>query len=151
MSHTFDGGLPSGTQKLVGFEPLREPSMQMHAPSAPIILPESGRADTADLEDFFENGSLSLHLVGPDGTILRANKAELELLGYDSTEYVGRNIADFHADKDVIEDILKRLKRGEKLVKYPARLVAKDVSIKHVEITSSVQFLHGKFKKTRCF
>jgi len=125
--------------------------MQTYAPPAPIILPESARADSADLEDFFENGSLSLHLVGPDGTILRANKAELELLGYEAAEYVGRNIADFHADKHVIEDILKRLKRGEKLVKYPARLVAKDGSIKHVEITSSVQFVRGKFKNTRCF
>jgi hypothetical protein len=26
-----------------------------------------------DLEDFFENGAVGLHLVGGDGTILRAN------------------------------------------------------------------------------
>jgi PAS domain S-box-containing protein len=37
-------------------------------------------------------------LVGRDGTILRANKAELSMLGYGPEEYIGRNIAEFHAD-----------------------------------------------------
>jgi PAS domain S-box-containing protein len=106
---------------------------------------------THDMEDFFENGAVALHLVGPDGTILKANKAELDLLGYTAEEYVGRDIAGFHADPAVIEDILARLSRGEKLTKYPARLRAKDGSIKHVEITSSVQFRDGKFINTRCF
>jgi hypothetical protein len=31
-------------------------------------------AAAASLEDFFENGALGLHIVGADGTILRANK-----------------------------------------------------------------------------
>src|SRR4051794_34164144 len=110
--------------------------------------PPSSRVD---LEDFFENGALALHLVGPDGTILKANKAELEFLGYEPDEYVGHHIAEFHADKDVIDDILSRLTGGQKLNKYPARLLAKDGSIKHVEITSSVNFQDGKFVNTRCF
>jgi PAS domain S-box-containing protein len=104
-----------------------------------------------DLEDFFENGAIALHLVGADGTILKANKAELELLGYTAEEYIGRRVSDFHADRSVIDDILIRLSRGEKLVKYPARLLAKEGGIKHVEITSSVQFRDGKFINTRCF
>jgi len=102
-------------------------------------------------EDFFENGAVALHLVGGDGTILRANKAELDLLGYSAEEYIGRHIAEFHADREAIDDILARLTRGEKLQKYPARLVAKDGSIRHVEITSSVQFRDGQFINTRCF
>jgi len=105
----------------------------------------------SDVEDFFENGAIPLHLVGPDGTILRANKAELEFLGYQPDEYIGRHIAEFHADKDVIEDVLGRLSDGEKLNKYPARLVAKNGSIKHVQITSSVNFRDGEFVNTRCF
>ncbi|MEA2902892.1 MAG: hypothetical protein QOI12_279 [Alphaproteobacteria bacterium] len=105
----------------------------------------------SELDDFFENGAIALHLVGPDGTILKANKAELEFLGYAPEEYIGHHIAEFHADRDVIEDILARLTQGEKLNKYPARLLAKDGSIKHVEITSSVNFRDGKFVNTRCF
>jgi PAS domain S-box-containing protein len=104
-----------------------------------------------DLDDFFQNGALALHLVAAYGTILKANKAELEFLGYKADEYVGHHIAEFHADQEVIGDILTRLSSGEKLNKYPARLIAKDGSIKHVEITSSVNFQDGKFVNTRCF
>ncbi len=78
-----------------------------------------------------------MHWIGPDGTILRVNQAELDLIGYDREEYVGRNIAEFHADADVIEDILRRLTAGEVLHDYPARLRCKDGSIKHVVIDSS--------------
>jgi PAS domain S-box-containing protein len=109
------------------------------------------RQSQQDLEDFFENGAVGLHLVGADGTILRANQAELDLLGYTAEEYIGRPIAEFHADAHVIEDILQRLSRGEKLDKYPARLKAKNGLIKHVQITSSVQFHEGSFRNTRCF
>ncbi len=47
-----------------------------------------------ELNDFFENAAVAIHWVGPDGTILRANQAELDLLGYDRDEYVGRNIVE---------------------------------------------------------
>ena len=104
-----------------------------------------------DLEDFFENGAVGLHVVGSDGKILRANKAELDMLGYSADEYIGRDIADFHADEPVIGDILNRLGKGEKLDRYPARLRAKDGSIRHVLITSNAQFRDGHFAKTRCF
>jgi PAS domain S-box-containing protein len=104
-----------------------------------------------DLEDLFENGAIPLHLVGSDGTILKANRAELEFLGYSAEEYIGRNIAEFHADQAVIEDILARLSRGEILRRYEARLRAKDGTIKHVLIDSSGRFHDGKLANTRCF
>jgi PAS domain S-box-containing protein len=104
-----------------------------------------------DYEDFFENGAVGLHLVDGNGIILRANKAELELMGYSADEYVGRPIANFHADPEVIADILRRLMAGERLDKYPARLKARDGSIKHVLISSSVLFRDGEFINTRCF
>jgi PAS domain S-box-containing protein len=104
-----------------------------------------------DLEDFFENSAISLHIVSGEGIILRANKAELDLLGYTADEYVGRHIAEFHADAPVIGEILHRLSCGEKLDRYPARLRAKNGSIKHVLITSNSRFEDGKFVNTRCF
>src|ERR1700682_1793164 len=96
------------------------------------------RRSERELDDFFENATVGLHWVGPDGTILRANRAELDMLGYSREEYVGRPIAEFHADEEVICDILKRLQAGEKLNEYPARLRCKDGSIKDVLIDSSV-------------
>lgn len=104
-----------------------------------------------DLEDFFENGTIGLHLVGSDGTILRANRADYESLGYTAEEYIGQPITRFHADADAISDILARLSAGERLDKYPARLNAKDGSIRHVLISSSVCFRDGAFVNTRCF
>jgi two-component system, cell cycle sensor histidine kinase and response regulator CckA len=109
------------------------------------------RRNQRDLDDFFENAAVGLHSVGPDGTILRVNQAELDLLGYSREEYVGHNIKEFHADAEVIEAILRRLSAGEVLHDYPARLLRKDGSIKHVLIDCSVFFDDGEFKHTRCF
>src|SRR4051812_17775143 len=137
------GGLPANRAK-PGAVHRRGPACKRRKPgrdraagsriAAPAAVPAQ-----FDLEDFFENGAVPLHLVGEDGTILRANRAELELLGYSADEYVGRPIAEFHHDQAAIADILARLKRGEKVEKYPTQLRAKDGSIKHVLVTSSVQ------------
>ena len=109
------------------------------------------RRSERELKDFLENATVGMHWVGPDGTILWANDAELQLLGYARSEYLGRNIADFHADRAAIEDIMKLLSTGRPIHDCEARLVAKDGSIKYVAIDSNVFFEDGKFVHTRCF
>lgn len=104
-----------------------------------------------ELEDFFENAAESVHSVAEDGTILWANRAELELLGYTRHQYVGRNIADFHVDREVIDDMLARLARNETLRDYEARMRCRDGSIRHVLVSSNVLWRDGKFAHTRCF
>jgi PAS domain S-box-containing protein len=104
-----------------------------------------------ELTDFFENATEGLHRVGPDGTILWANKAECSLLGYAPEEYVGRSITDFHADADVITEILQRLRQGDILENFPARLRCKSGVIKHVLINSNACIEDGEFLYTRCF
>jgi PAS domain S-box-containing protein len=112
---------------------------------------ESQRRSERELADFFENAAIALHWVGPDGSILRVNQAELDLLGYRREEYVGHHIGEFHADAEVIADILRRLLAGETLRDSAARLRCKDGSIKHVLIDSSVLREDGRFIHTRCF
>ncbi len=112
---------------------------------------QQARRNERELTDFFDNATVGLHWVGPDGTILRANKSELDLLGYTPDEYIGHHIAEFHADEDVIEDILRRLWAGEHLRDYEARMRCKDGVIKHVLIDSSVLWQDGDFVHTRCF
>jgi PAS domain S-box-containing protein len=109
------------------------------------------RQSEAELSDFFEKATVGLHWVGPNGTILRVNQEELELLGYSREEYVGRHIAEFHVDQDVIADILRRLAAGERLQDYPAQMRAKDGSVLDVLIDSSVMWDNGRFVHTRCF
>ena len=104
-----------------------------------------------DFRDFAESASLALHFLGPDGVILWANQAELKMLGYSREEYLGRNIAEFHASDEAIADILDRLKKGERLREYEASLRTKHGAIRNVLIDSSVLFDGGKFVHTRCF
>lgn len=101
--------------------------------------------------DFLENGVYGMHRVGPDGTILWANQAELDMLGYARDEYVGRNIADFHADRGLAHEWLRRLARGGELRDQSARMIAKDGTMRHVLISSNALLRDGKLVSTRCF
>ena len=112
---------------------------------------EALRRSEANLSDFFENAPIGLHWVNAEGRIVRANRSELEMLGYREDEYVGRAIADFHADPAVVADILARLSHGETLREFPAQLRAKDGSLRDVRISSNVLWEHGRFVHSRCF
>jgi PAS domain S-box-containing protein len=114
------------------------------------VLEELRRRER-ELSDFIENASVGLHWVGADGTILWANQAELDLLGYSGDEYIGRKITEFHADQDVINDILRRLTNRETLRDYEARLRSKDGTVRYVLINSNVMWEEDKFVHTRCF
>lgn len=105
----------------------------------------------SQLEDFCENAILPLHCVNGSGIIVWTNQAELDFLGYSKDEYINNHISAFHCDKHVIEDILTRLIKQQKLVNYYARLLCKSGEIKHVLINSNVFFKDGKFSHTRCF
>lgn len=104
-----------------------------------------------ELSEFLDNASEGIHKVAADGTILYANRAELHLLGYDWDEYVGRNIASFYVEQDLIAGILSRLQRGEELRDQPAMLRCKDGSHKPVLIYSNAWIEDGQLRYTRCF
>ena len=106
---------------------------------------------TRDLEDFIENAMEGIHWIGLDGTILRANRTELELLGYERDQYVGRHISEFHADDEAVQSLLAHVEMGEDLVNFSARLRARDGSVKHVLINSSMASRDGRFLHARCF
>ncbi|WP_367867279.1 PAS domain S-box protein [Pedobacter sp. WC2423] len=105
----------------------------------------------AELNDFVENASLPLHWVNAEGIIIWANQAEFVSLGYTKEEYIGFPISNFHADQEVIQDILYRLTNNQTLLNYPARLRCKNGDIKHVLINSSVLWKEDNFVHTRCF
>lgn len=104
-----------------------------------------------ELTDFFDNAVFGIHWLGPDGEILRANQAELDLLGYSRSEYVGRHISEFHVAQDGIADMLKRVRAGEVLRDFPAQLRRKDGGIEDVLISCNALFDEGKFVHSRCF
>ena len=103
------------------------------------------------LSDFFENAPVGLHWIGPDGVVVWANHAELEMLGYAHDEYVGHHVAEFHVDRDIVEDILGRLAAGETIREREVALRRKDGTIRHVLIDANVWWRDGKFVHARCF
>jgi len=113
-------------------------------------LPFAERVDQR-LKECLEHAAEGLHWVGPDGTILWANHTELEMLGYSRDEYIGHNIAEFHVDAAVIDDILARLSRGDTLLDHEARLRHKDGSVRYVRINSNVLWRDDAFVRTQCF
>ena len=143
VSLTISPVLDARGQVVMASEIVRDISARREAENA-LVRSEK------DLADFFENANVCLHWVGADGIILRANRAELALLGYAQDEYVGRHIADFHADQATIESILRSLTGDETLDDYPARLRCKDGSIREVLINSNVLREDGEFVHTRC-
>jgi len=104
-----------------------------------------------ELTDFIENATIGLHSVDSDGTILWANRAELQILGYRPEEYIGHNIAEFHIDEPIIQNILERLGCREELQGYESRMRCKDGSVRHVLISSNVLWNEDRFVHTRCF
>jgi PAS domain S-box-containing protein len=101
------------------------------------LAEEAVRRSERELNDLFENASQGIEWVGANGTILRANRAGLRMLGYSAAEYVGRNVREFHASPEVAALVAGRIARGERLEEFPALLRAKDGTLRDVVIDSS--------------
>ena len=112
--------------------------------------PRSATFGNSDPADFFETASLGFYWIGSDGVILAANQAELDLLGYAREEFIGRHIAEFHVDRESIDDILHSLAAGEVVRNRESRMRCKDGTTKHVLIDSSVLWKDGRFVNMRC-
>jgi PAS domain S-box-containing protein len=112
---------------------------------------EESRRRGDQLAVFLETAAIGLHRSGPDGTILWVNDAELNMLGYSREAYVGHHIAEFHVNRGLIDDVLERLHRGERLHNIETEMICRDGSVKTVVIDSSVLWENGKFIHTQCF
>ncbi len=109
------------------------------------------RQSEAELRDFLDNAALPIQWIAADGTILWANKAQSDLLGYSQEEYAGHSMREFHPDETATAEILQRFCRGEQVRGYETCLRHKDGSIRHVRIHSSPLVRDGQLVYTRCF
>lgn len=111
----------------------------------PLRLPESD----PELREFLERATISLAWVSPEGRILWANQAELDLVGWKEPEYVGRHLAEFLVEPDTAAQILGRLARGEIVESYKTQLRTRDGSIRQVLIDGSGLFREGALAHSR--
>ena len=95
--------------------------------------PQQASFSEAELLDFIETAPVGLHCVSSDGIILWANQTELDRLGYAKEDYIGHPITQFHVDTVVLDDILARLARGERVIDCEAHMHRKDGTIRHDE------------------
>jgi PAS domain S-box-containing protein len=103
------------------------------------------------LADFFAAAPMGLLWVASDGCILRVNQAQLALLGRRGEDLVGRRLAQFFPDAELVADLLARLARKETLHNYPARLRRKDGSLRHILINANGLWEKGKLVHSRWF
>ncbi|HEY0856556.1 MAG TPA: ATP-binding protein [Albitalea sp.] len=104
-----------------------------------------------ELADFLENAAEGLNRIGADGRIVWANRAELELLGYEPHDYIGQPAACFHADPDAGCRFVERLLGGDVLYNEPAVLRCRDGTLRHVLVHASLVGDNGGPRSARCF
>jgi PAS domain S-box-containing protein len=102
-------------------------------------------------QDFLEDAPIGVKWLDKEGHILWANKAELNLLGYQKSEVVGKCFIDFHTDKAQMETFLACLTSGETLNNFECCIRCKDGSQRNVSISSNCLWENGKFVHARCF
>jgi PAS domain S-box-containing protein len=104
-----------------------------------------------ELRDIIGNSVMPVHKMNGSGIITWANQAELDLLGYEKEDYIGKHISNFHEDKDCIENMLARIINRESLVNIPARLRSRGGQVKEVLINCNVYRQEDKIVHTSCF
>ena len=109
------------------------------------------RRHEAELDDFFRSAVVGLHWVGPDGIIQRANRAELEMLGYAGVgvRRPPRRRVPRRRGSDRRDARSVAARRGS--ARQEVRLRAKDGSIRHAVIDSNGRWEDGRFIHSRCF
>lgn len=104
-----------------------------------------------NLADFFSESPLGLIWVEPDGRVLRANQAQLELLDSSTDQITGRHIMGFFTDPELAADLLERLTKKETLRNYQVRLRSAIGALKHVLIDANGLWERGQLVYSRWF
>ena len=101
------------------------------------------------LANIVEKAPVGLTQLDGDGVIEWANLAELELLGYSRSDYIGKKAYSFYADESEGIKVMDRLARGETLHDYRTNLRASDGSLRSVAINSSSDLENGRLVRSR--
>jgi PAS domain S-box-containing protein len=108
-------------------------------------------ARESELRDFLENAVIGMQWVGPDGTILWANRTVLELLGYQHDQFVGHSIASFIEPGPAAEDLLRSFRDAETVRGCEIQIRCGNGALRWMRIEGNPWKYKGHFLHTRCF
>ncbi|MBI3408993.1 MAG: response regulator [Planctomycetes bacterium] len=110
---------------------------------------EQLRRREQELADFFDHAAVGLSWVGPDGCVIKANRAELDLIGLNERDYLGQPIAWFFVDEQAFAVMWKKLEAGEKVRDFEAQLRCRNGSVKEVLIDANGLWEEGRLVHVR--
>ena len=112
---------------------------------------EALRRSEHNLAIFFNQAPIGLIWLSAGGTILRANQAHLDLLGYRAEEYLGHSFTEFCGEPPLGRELLERLAAKKTVRNFRMRRRCKDGSIRHV-LADAVSFWNeGQFHYSSVF
>lgn len=109
------------------------------------------RRSEQNLSNFFNQAPIGLVWLSAAGVILRANQAQLDLLGYGAEEYVGHHFTEFSAAPSQGRELLKRLAAGETVRNMPMTRRRKDGKLRHVLVDANSFWSDGRFHYSSIF
>lgn len=104
--------------------------MKKMGPEPPIQMRTKTRDDQFDLEYFFELSPDLICIVGFDGYFKKINPAVATTLGYPTSELLNSPVNTFihPGDRELAAKTAERLRRGETVLSFENRFIAKDKS-----------------------
>ena len=98
------------------------------------------------LSMFFNQAPIGLGWLGADGTILRANQAQMDLVGYSAAEYLGHSFLEFCGEPAQGQELLRLLAARETVRNFPMIRRCKDGTIRHVLVDANSFWSGEKFQ-----
>lgn len=108
-------------------------------------------AGRESLQSFLANSPVGIHVVNDKGIIAFANKAELNLFGYEEDEYIGHPLKKFYHDSAWFDKLYLKLRNEGSLKNQQAKIICKDGSLKDIMISCNLFSEDKKVIHSRCF
>jgi PAS domain S-box-containing protein len=106
----------------------------------------------AELDDLYEHAPCGYHSLDAEGRIIRINKTELDWLGYDHAEIIGRRVVELYlpANRPLFETSFARFKETGEARNLDFDLVCKDGTIMSVLLSATAIYgENGEFVMSR--
>lgn len=104
------------------------------------------QAKEQQLAEFFESTPSGIMMVDANGIILAANQSQLDMLGYESSELLGKSLVELGFSGEGANALMSRLMDGENLWNQEFFIPAKDGSLLTIEVNAGGHLSGGVFQ-----